>query len=329
MPIDQNYLLNSNEDAQFLTCITCNYYAILKFLRAANVSAALAQNFYFEFRSNDLLDLSYSFEKHSNEENISNWTGFASEVFHAQDVGDFLDCVEGKLQRDNPVLCFGNGFNMAWTPFYQKEDVEHSFIITCYDRIEGRVQIVDCYVNNTKYGKAVPVTCWIEVTLLDDILRNVPGHTDYKLLYFVNGVKPGNIDQDAIAVIFKRTRDEYLAAVDQNIGLNRLINTLASRDGSKELITQLSLLFWLGLRSREYYLRWLGKVYIDFPNLPLHGIIQQVEANILPKWKKLNEITFILSKRSERGIVSLEAVIELMKSVYIDETRFVQYLELQ
>ncbi len=307
------------EEARFLSCVACNYVSLLQGAGAVNIRWALGQSFAFRFRR-DGDGVGYDYLAADLFETIAGETGFTAVEAFASDAADLEWRVADICASGRGVLLFGNGRHMAWTPFFGREDVEHTVIVRAI--AEGRAAIEDTYVNNTKYGRAQPVAGVIDVGDFAAMCRDVPGHGDFHMVSFVSEAAGRVVDRDHVVGVLGRNGRAYLASIARGEGLAACAAFLAAQTLTAPLLETVTLLLWEGVRAREHHLALLQDAALPLGGAERAELVAALETAIVPKWRKLNEIAFLVYRRFALGKADLSGLTRLLTELAEDEARF-------
>lgn len=216
---------------------------------------------------------------------VGRFTGFQPEWRRIGSVTEVIEEWREELRAGRAVAVTGDAFRMPWLPYHENEHMTHGFVVEGVD--EGRepqIHVVDPYENVTKWGRAEPLATKIA---LGDL-----GHA---------------LDQGSWAALRPSGTPEPVDPVREVLANCEAIDG-AHREGavaaflgshqtsSAEALRRLTLETWLLTRDRELHALWLadqGTAVADFA--------AAMAEEVVPRWRKLRELTYIAVRRAEAG----------------------------
>ncbi|MEV7552180.1 hypothetical protein AB0N89_21425 [Amycolatopsis sp. NPDC089917] len=216
---------------------------------------------------------------------VRRFTGFWPEWRPIGNIAEAIEEWRDELRDGRAVAVTGDAFRMPWLPYYENEHMTHGFVVEGVgDGREPQIHVVDPYENVTHWGRAEPLATKIA---LGDL-----GHA---------------LDQGSWATLRSSgTREpidpvrEVLSNCEAIDGAHREGTVAAFLGAHQELtaeaLKRLTLETWLLTRDRELHALWLAD-----QGTPVEDFALAMAEDVVPKWRKLRELTYVAVRRAEAG----------------------------
>lgn len=182
---------------------------------------------------------------------------------------------------------------MPWLPYFGRQHMEHSFLLSAPEAPGGTWSVIDAYDNDTQWGAAKPGS-WAVTT------EELAGLTQVELFDIAPGPGPAPRPQERVEHI---PMDDYLAAFDAGTDRERVLHRLTGD-------------IWLLARSRRLHALFMAD-----------GTPDGETAEHLGNWDKLVTQSYLAYRRVARnrpepaGIVpQLAALLETDRRIFKDTT---------
>ena len=281
------------ELAAMLPCVSANLESLLRFRGAGEIPTLLGSQLYAEVSP---AERRVRFEHSPPAGVIEEWAGLGWAIDRPADPAALLESAERLVRKGFPVLVHADAGTVPWNPYYGREHFEHAFVLDGFGG--GRAHVVDGYVNTTPHGAAVPFREWKPVAELAS-LAPPPGEPGFPLLHLEERGAPRPLTLEGARGLAAGNRAAYGRAIGEGRGLGSLVSWLAGGVGEEDL-GWLSLLSWLGTRSRALHLQWWREIEPRFPGEGA-GEIADFGAEVVAAWQGLQSMAFIAHQRSRAG----------------------------
>jgi acyl carrier protein len=279
-----------------LPCAGANLEALLRFLGAREITTLLGGQFHVELIP---AERRARFEHSALAGTLERWAGLACAVDRAADTTALLALARSRLQEGFPLLVHADAGSVAWNPYYGHEHFEHAFVLDGLDGARQLAHVVDCYSNATPYGSASPLRDWKP---LGDLRALVPPPDEpgFQLLHLVERGVPRPLAEEDVLDLVGRNVTAYRQALVAGRGLGSAVPWLAAGAVGEKDLGWLSLVSWLGARSRALHLEWWRELGSRFPRFGT-GEVASLGAEVVTAWQGLQSMAFIAHQRVKAG----------------------------
>ncbi|MFB0840126.1 hypothetical protein ACETK3_19245 [Arthrobacter sp. E44] len=179
----------------------------------------------------------------------------------------------------------GDAYDLPWVPYFGHEHMQHGFVVV---GVEGStLRVVDPYDNVTRWGRAVPVTVRVGLHEVERALTAGSWATLEEV---------GRRRDVSVADIVARN----CKVMSSDATADNVRRFLTSYDElTRESLQNLTLQTWLLTRDRELHSRWLFDVANVYP--PADDLARVLADQVVPQWKKAQELSYIALRRAEGG----------------------------
>ncbi|WP_327000861.1 BtrH N-terminal domain-containing protein [Dactylosporangium sp. NBC_01737] len=184
------------------------------------------------------------------------------------------------LARGRPVLCIADAYAMPWLPYAGHAHMDHSFVVTGIDA--GQVHIVDAYHNDTAWGPARPTRTTVPEADLTALLGAEPRTATLEPAGPPAPPPPGD------------TLRDNAAHIGDAGALRGYVERIRGHAADPDVIEEVALACWLGVRSRTRYATWLTAH---------HGAEagRRFAGQVAAAWRRASEQAYIAQLRAGRG----------------------------
>ncbi|WP_410606785.1 hypothetical protein [Amycolatopsis sp. lyj-109] len=220
------------------------------------------------------------------DRSVARFTGFRPKWTVIESVPECLDSWAAEINRGNAVAVTADAFFLPWLPYFGNEHMEHGFVV---EGVEGGreplLHVVDPYENRTRWGHARPTTT--KVVLGD--LGHALDRGAWAVLEPCGPAEPLDPEREVRAnceAVLASHADGTAAAFAAQYG-----------EPDEVALHRLALQSWLITRDRQLHGLWLR----ELPGTPAPGFSRAFDETVLPRWQKLQELTYIAIRRVEAG----------------------------
>lgn len=280
-------LLNRVDSAQ-LDCVSVNLALLLAHEGVADVRTPFAHEWALRL-VDDGGGFAPELPSRAQPRSLERFAGFAPQRRTIGLLTDAVACWRAELAAGRPVLVEADAFFLPWVPYHQNEHMSHGFVVDGIGAgADPVLEVVDPYDNNTRWGRSAPMTTAIRSSLLVDAVRAG------SWTVVVPAGEAGTADPEA--EIARNCASIVAAAGDGTVDRLRA----AARATSVPGLHQLALWGWLFTRARELHLLWLNTVS-NGPGTAAPPFARAFGAEVVPRWRRLQEVTYIAVRRAEAG----------------------------
>ncbi|WP_258903245.1 hypothetical protein [Actinokineospora sp. UTMC 2448] len=165
----------------------------------------------------------------------------------------FTDTIRGadearSAARTSLLLCVADAYELPWLPYFRREHMDHSFLLTSGD--DASALMIDVYRNDTVHGPAEPTarrTGWKD---LEPIMHSPRTRT--------TAVVPGTLPELQPRMVL-RDNAQHLNDPHVPVVLDRYIEAYRTHPDQVLALRRMTLETWLLARSRQLHALWLQR----------------------------------------------------------------------
>jgi hypothetical protein len=278
-------------DTAYLDCVAVNLALLLQLAGEPDTRTPFACQWHFAFDPGEGVP---RLARLSLPELVRATTGWVVEGAD-QRRSDPLGTCRRLLERGRPVLVFADARNLAWLPTFQRESMEHTFVLDRFDRERGTFGVLDAYRNATEWGEAVPTETELSAGQLQAILTALA--TDQAGTVWALSHRDPPAPRSPRDLV--RDNAEELIGPEPAQSLEAFRAHHLARCGELASARQLSLGCWLAYRARALHGLWLDDLSTGWT--ALRPIAQAYRAVVVERWRMANELAYILYRRVRLG----------------------------
>ena len=296
-------------DYKYLDCIENNIATLLAYEGVHDLRTPFACQWYFSFQENAKNRVKV--KRQAVEDLVLKYTGYKVSQYILNDKPLDLELCVSHINQKKPLLIIGDTFYMPWLPYFQREHMDHSFIVTGIDEISGIIKVVDAYYNHTEWGLAEPVYTNISLADLCRITDSLGEGKEYIIL-------EKKEEDCAISWNWNGIVEENAVSIVQNIDrcnmLSRFCRFYRNRLCDIEEIKTFVLDCWLIYRNRKMHSLWLTDLARRSAESWHSEIAESFEKEIVTAWQRVNEFAYIMLRRLVRNKKVPETSFDLIEN---------------
>ena len=307
-------------DSAYLDCLDDNLAVLLKHVGVTDLRAPFACQWYFDF---DPSAPAASVERAPVEELIRQQTGYLFRQ-HQFEAGRYVERCAEFLQREQPLLVFGDAYFMPWLPYFAREHMEHSLLVDGLSDDQRLFHVVDAYYNHTPYGLASPTATYLPAMALERIAQALDTPNAGTFLVIEAAGTPTPIDP---ATRLLSNAEQMLAQLQERAALERFRRFYAERAQDAAAIKAFTLDCWLIARARALHRLWLSDVARQYPDVLDAGFPDIFQQDVVAPWQKVAEYAYICLRRVSQGRAAPDACFKMLEqTVAPNEIRVAELL---
>lgn len=296
-------------DYEYLDCIENNIATLLAYEGVQDLRTPFACQWYFFFQEGAKNRVRV--KRQAVEDLVLKYTGYRVSQYSLNDKPLDLELYTAHIERKKPLLIIGDAFYMSWLPYFQREHMDHSFIVAGIDEERSVVKVVDAYYNHTEWGLVEPVDTNIPLAELCKITDSLGEGKEYIILEKREG-------DYAISWNWNGILKENATSIAQNIDRRNMLGQFCefyrNRLDDIEEIKTFVLDCWLIYRNRKMHSLWL----VDSARREdesWHGeIAESFNKEIVTAWQRVNEFAYIMLRRLVRNKKAPETSFDLIEN---------------
>lgn len=293
-------------DSAYLDCLDDNLAVLLKHVGVNDLRTPFACQWHFDF---DPAAPAACVERTPVEALIRQQTGY---VFRQQQFEDgrYVEQCAELLQREVPLLIFGDAYFMPWLPYFAREHMEHSFLVDGLSDDQRLLHVVDAYYNHTPYGLATPTDTYLPALALERIAQALETPNARTFLTIEQADTPTSIDPAALLL---DNAEQMLTQLRERSALEQFSRFYAERIQDAAAIKAFTLDCWLIARSRALHRLWLSDLAHQHPDLLDAGFADTFQQDVVVPWQKVAEYAYICLRRVSLGRAAPDACFKMLE----------------
>ncbi len=312
-------------DFAAMDCLETNLAALLRLARFKAIHGTLGAHWHFEYSESRGGEVKLEREPVADQIEMISGVEFTRPTLSTPIENGVLDVVA----RHGATLFFGDAFAMPWLPLYEKEHLEHTFVVTAANPKSGLVCVLDTYTNLSEHGRAVPVITTVDVRTaglaITALARDARARTALAIRSVADRPRPAFTE---LCAVNAAEMVQSLARDDALRGFARYFRCEASRRNS---VDGFVLACWLTARKRQLHHLWLLSGRKDGA-LSIGSLIEDFDSTVVEPWKRAAEFAYLLERRIRAGRQPSTAVFDFLEqTIHPAECglaeRFVRHLE--
>jgi len=272
-------------DSPYLDCVWDTVALLLAQAGVVDVRTPFAHSWCFRTIEDVDTGVMVDLPPRAREESVERFTGFCPDWRRIGSVAEAIGEWREELRSGRAVAVTGDAFRMPWLPYHEKEHMTHGFVVEgVEDGREPRIHVVDPYENVTRWGRAEPLATKISLGDLGPALDQ----GSWATLRSSGTPEPVDPVREVLA------NCEAIDGAHQEGTVAAFLG--AHQEMTAEALRGLTLETWLLTRDRELHALWLaeqGAAVEDFAGA--------MAEDVVPKWRKLRELTYVAVRRAEAG----------------------------
>ena len=281
--------LMTRVDSAHLDCVSVNLALLLACEGVADVRTPFAHEWALRLVDGGRDDIAPDLPPRSQPRSLERFTGYAPRRHPVGSLAEAVTAWRAELSGGRPVLVEADAFSLPWVPYHGREHMSHGFVVDGIGAGPDPVlDVVDPYENNTRWGRAAPTTTSIRSSRLADAVRG----GSWTVVVPAGGARTADPEIEIV-----RNCASIVAAAGDGTA-DRL--RAAAGDTSVSGLHRLALWGWLFTRARELHLLWLGAAPDD-AGATVRPFAHVLGAEVVPRWRRLQEVTYIAVRRAEAG----------------------------
>lgn len=293
--IDTQLLFNDRIDVAYLDCFTDNLAVLLCHLGIEDVRTPFACQWDFDF---DLTREPTAVLEHTEIETMIHQQTGCRVSRRCLDDKQYVEACSSLIQKNIPVLLFGDTYHMPWLPYYEQEHIKHSFLIDGVNYATQTVHIIDAYMNHTAWGLASPTETTLSFMALHEAILALDDPDAYCLFTLELAEKPVPSNT---RVLLQQNARQILHHIQDNTSLLRFNDYYRQHVTDVAAIKQFTLSCWSIARSRALHQLWLADIGRSNPEILDPAFAVSFQHEISQPWQQVSEFAYILLRRVNLG----------------------------